>query len=340
MSANHRTANGTDRIAIVCPGRGSYTADQMGTLPRDHPWVTEAEALRRELDLPSLLELDGAERFSGAQHLRPANVSPLIYLISMLDAAKAAETGRVVAVAGNSMGWYTALAVTGALSFTDGLRLVQHMSLLQEEVKGGGQLLYPVVDDQWRPDPERVAAVEAALASSNGHASASIDLGGYRVLAGDDDGMRHLKKALPAIEVGRARYPLVLMQHGPYHTRFVEQVSTRARDVLADLEFERPRATLIDGFGRRHGPATADVDELAAYTFGAQVTEPYDLAASLRVCVREFAPDRIVLPGPGNTLGGIVGQALIREGWRGVHDRDGFSALQAGERALVESMRR
>ena len=341
MSANVTPpADTARRVVVVCPGRGSYTADQMGTLPKDHPWVAEAEALRRELDLPSLLELDGAERFSGAQHLRPANVSPLIYLISMLDAAKAAESGRVVAVAGNSMGWYTALAVTGALSFSDGLRLVQHMSLLQEEVTGGGQLLYPVVDDAWRPDPERVAVVEAALASSNGRAQPSIDLGGYRVLAGDDEGMRHLKQALPAIDVGRARYPLVLMQHGPYHTRFVEEVSRRAHEVLADLAFGRPSATLIDGFGRRHGPATADVDELRAYTFGAQVTRPYDLAASLRVALREFAPDRVVLPGPGNTLGGIVGQALIREGWKGVHDRDGFIALQAGDGAVVESMRR
>lgn len=328
------------RVAIVCPGRGSYTADQMGTLPADHPWIEEAEALRRELDLPSLVELDGAERFRGALHLRPANVSPLIYLISMLDAARASESGELVAVAGNSMGWYTALAVAGALSFTDGLRLVQHMSLLQEGVKGGGQLLYPVVDERWRSDAQRSAAVDAALASSNGHALPSIDLGGYRVLAGDDEGLRHLKQHLPAVEIGRARYPLALMQHGPYHTPWVEAVSKRANADLADLAFGRPRATLIDGFGRRHTPWSADVDALRRYTFGAQVTEPYDLATSLRVLLREFAPARIALPGPGNTLGGVVGQALVREGWRGIGDREAFAAQQACATPLVDSMRR
>jgi [acyl-carrier-protein] S-malonyltransferase len=334
------TTNEPMRLAIVCPGRGSYVESSMRTLPAEHPWVREAEELRRELDLPSLVELDSAERFSGALHLRPANVSPLIYLISMLDAAAARERGEVVVVAGNSMGWYTALAVTGALSFADGLRLVQVMSLLQEEVKGGGQLLYPVVDENWRPDPAARARVLEALASSDGHALLSIDLGGYLVLAGDDEGVRHLKRALPPLELGRMRYPLQLMQHGPYHTPFVSSVSDAARERLADLEFRRPNATLVDGAGRRHSPWSADTQVLRDYTFGAQVTEPYDLAASLHVLLREFAPDRLVLPGPGNTLGGIVAQALIAEGWRGVHDRAAFMAAQDAPEPFVDSMRR
>jgi hypothetical protein len=130
------------------------------------------------------------------------------------------------------------------------------------------------------------------------------------------------------------------MQHGPYHTPFVASVAERARERLSDLVFERPTATLIDGFGRRHSPWSADTDELRRYTLGAQVTEPYDLSASLRVLLREFAPDRIVLPGPGNTLGGVVGQALVRERWRGIDSRAAFTAAQAGDAPPIESMRR
>jgi malonyl CoA-acyl carrier protein transacylase len=328
------------RIAIVCPGRGSYTETAMRTLPAEHAWVQSAEAMRRERGLESLLALDHAEKLRAADHLRPANVSPLIYLISMLDAAAAAARDDVVAVAGNSMGWYTALAVAGALSFEDGLRLVQEMSLLQEEVRGGGQLLYPLVDEDWRPAPARRALVDDALASSGGHALPSIELGGYAVLAGDDQGLRHLQERLPSVEVGRVRYPMRLVQHGPYHTPFVAGVAERAAARLADLEFRRPTTTLVDGFGRRHSPWSADVALLRSYTLGAQVTEPYDLAASLRVLLREFAPDRVVLPGPGNTLGGVVGQALVRERWRGIDSRAAFTAAQASDAPPVESMRR
>ena len=62
--------------------------------------------------------------------------------------------------------------------------------------------------------------------------------------------------------------------------------------------------------------------------------------ASVRVALHETAPDRIVLPGPGNTLGGIVGQCLVQDGWRGIHDKAAFEAMQASAEPLVVSMRR
>ena len=54
-------------------------------------------------------------------------MSPLICLVSMLDAERIADEHEVVVVVGNSMGWYTALAASGALDFDDGFRLVQEM---------------------------------------------------------------------------------------------------------------------------------------------------------------------------------------------------------------------
>lgn len=328
------------RIAIVCPGRGSYTEKSLRSLPAEHPWVRRADEVRAELGLGSVLELDRAERFSAANHLRPANAAALIYLVSMLDATQAAVGERLVAVAGNSMGWYTALAVAGALSFEDGFRLVQEMALIQEEHEHGGQILYPLVDEEWRRDPARVAAVEAALESSGGEARHSIHLGGYAVLAGTHAGTAHLLGALPQVRLGGTVYPFRLLRHGPYHTPWVAEVSVEAERRLVGLEFQRPLATLIDGHGRQHSPWSADVRELRRYTFGAQVTEPYDLGASLRVLLREHAPARIVLPGPGNTLGGVLGQVMIEEGWSGIASKAAFQAAQAEPEPLVVSMRR
>ncbi|MHC4263361.1 MAG: ACP S-malonyltransferase [Planctomycetota bacterium] len=328
------------RSLLILPGRGSYTEKSLGSLPADHPWVEAADRYRATLDLPSLRELDSAEKFSAKLHLRPANVSALIYLVSMLDAAEASSRSRVVAVAGNSMGWYTALAAGGALSFEDGLRLVQEMALLQEQHPEGGQVIYPIVDDEWRADRTRYEAVLAALESSGGEAFPSIKLGGYAVLAGTETGIRHLLDALPKVTVGGTPYPFRLMQHGPYHTPLVEPVSRAARERLAGLEFGTPTATLIDGDGRRHTPWSSDPTELREYTFGQQVVAPYDLTTSILVGMREYAPDRVVLPGPGNTLGGVVGQCLIAESWRGVHSKADFQTLQSSEEPLVESMRR
>ena len=51
----------------------------------------------------------------------------------------------------------------------------------------------------------------------------------------------------------------------------------------------------------------------------------------MRVALREFAPDHLILPGPGNTLGGIVGQILVGEGWRGIHSKADFQEVQRHE---------
>ena len=328
------------RIAIVCPGRGSYTEKSLRSLPASHPWLEAAERLRAEAGLPSLRELDGAARFSAAEHLRPANVSALIYAHSMLDAAAAAEGREVVAVAGNSMGWYTALAVAGALSFEDGFKLVQGMALIQERHEQGGQILYPLVDEEWRPDATRRAAVEAALAALAGQAFPSIHLAGYAVLAGTEAGVAGLLQRLPQVKLGGTLYPFRLLRHGPYHTPLLAEAAAEARRAFQDLGWRRPRTTLIDGRGRRFGPLASSAAALFDYTVGAQVTTPYDLSASLRVLLREHAPAQVFLPGPGNTLGGVLGQALIAEGWRGIRTKSDFQRAQESAAPPAVSMRR
>lgn len=329
------------RAAILCPGRGSYTERSLRSLPDDHAWVRRAEELRAGYALPPLLELDRAPKFQPALHLAASNASPLIWLVSMLDAETARAQHEIVCVAGNSLGWYTALAVAGALSFDDGFKLVQEMSILQERYAGaGGQVLHPLIDGEWRADAKLAQSVQRALASSNGEALPSIDLGGYSVLAGTETGVAHLLKSLPRVELGSTPYPFRLMHHGPYHTPFVREVAEHARQSLSGLDFRAPRTTLIDGRGVRFTPWSTDPAELASYTLGAQIVERFSFTSSVRVALREHAPDRLVLPGPGNSLGGVCGQIAVMEGWRGVHSKSDFERVQASDEPLVISMRR
>ncbi|MFT4541037.1 MAG: [acyl-carrier-protein] S-malonyltransferase [Planctomycetota bacterium] len=326
------------RVALFCPGRGSYTATSLGSLDASNSLVQRAEKLRAGFGLPSLLELDGAAKFSAAKHLKPANVSPLIYLCSYLDARKAAEEDRLVCVGGNSMGWYTALAVAGVLSFDDGFKLVQQMSICQQEHaeagNDGGQILYPLVDDNWVLDPERVAAVSKALLAAAGRAATSIHLGGYVVLAGTEGGIEILNAELPQLQMGKAVYPIRLLQHGPYHTVWQMAAAQKGDQLLQDLEFHAPKVTMIDGRGRRYTPWSADPAKLREYTFGPQVVTPYNFTVSVKAALREYAPDGIVLPGPGNSLGGICGQILVAEGYAGIRSKSA-----AIESKFIRSMR-
>ena len=335
------------RAVIVCPGRGAYTAASLGSLSADDPIVRRAEQLRSEYGLEPLLELDAAARFDPASHLRPANASPLIFLATLLDVEQAAADHRITAVIGNSLGWYTALAVAGALPFDDAFRLVQEMSLFQEEPLPdggqGGQVIYPLLDAEWAPVADLRSAVSDVL--SDGHAGGgrvfeSIDLGGYAVLGGDERGVARLLDRLPPVRIGERLFPLRLALHGPYHTPLVEHVAEAAGDRLADLRWQRPTVTLIDGRGARWSPWSTDPGALRDYTLGQQVTEPFHFAASVHVALREYAPDVLVLPGPGNSLGGICGQLVVAEGYRGIRSREDFEAVQRSEAPIVLSMHR
>ena len=44
--------------------------------------------------------------------------------------------------------------------------------------------------------------------------------------------------------------------------------------------------------------------------------------------MKEFAPDHIILLGPGDTLGGGIAQALIGIGWLGMTSKADFVARQ------------
>jgi len=328
------------RIAILCPGRGSYVKATRGAIPIDHPFLARAEKVRGEYGLPPLLELDRVADWSSALQLRPDHVAPLIWLSSMIDADAAMREHEAVCVGGNSLGWYTALAVAGALDFDDGFRLVQEMAILQMEQTGGGQLIYPIVDEDWRADSGLAEAVRNALDVVGPEAFRSIHLGGYAVLAGTDGAIRSLLEQLPRIERGAAAYPFRLAQHGPYHTPLLEPTARKARQVLGRLRFRKPQLPLIDGSGRRHTPWTSSEDELRDYTLGEQITTPFDFSATVRVALREFAPDLVCLPGPGNTLGSIVAQVAIADRWRGLGGRSDFETLQESDQPLIWSMRR
>ena len=63
------------RVALILPGRGSYTEASLGSLPPGDELVRQAEDLRAEYGLESLAQLDGAQQFEPARHLKRLRVT-------------------------------------------------------------------------------------------------------------------------------------------------------------------------------------------------------------------------------------------------------------------------
>jgi hypothetical protein len=99
--------------------------------------------------------------------------------------------------------------------------------------------------------------------------------------------------------------------------------------------FGSPDVPMVDGRGRIWRPFAVNTEELRRYTFVTQILETYDFTKALQVAMREYAPDRIILLGPGDTLGGAIAQALIGIEWQGLKSKQDFQDLQASDPMLL-----
>ncbi|WP_170468738.1 ACP S-malonyltransferase [Ruegeria arenilitoris] len=330
----------TRKAVVICPGRGTYNKPELGYLHRHHAQRMDLfqsfDAIRAEAGQEAVTALDGAARFTVSKYSKGDVASPLIYTASLADAQALAEDIEVVAVTGNSMGWYIALAAAGALSAEDGFRVVNTMGTLMQDHLIGGQLVYPFVGDNWANDAARKAELLADVARINaieGHDLAlSIDLGGMLVLAGNEEGLKTFEASQPVVQ---DRFPMRLPNHAAFHTSLQAPVAAEGRARLGAELFGQPQHPLIDGRGKIWWPGATDTQALWDYTLGHQVTEPYDFTRAIQTAAHEFAPDLFIVTGPGAKLGGAVAQSLVLADWRGMGDKAAFQAKQDAQPFLI-----
>ena len=321
---------------VIAPGRGTYNKAELGYLARHHgdkqAMLDRFDAQRRQSDQPTLSALDGAERFSSSTHLTGDNASALIHACAYADFASIdRDRFDIVAVTGNSLGWYIALACAGALDTDNGLTLVNTMGTLMHRNGTGGQIVYPFVDSEWRLDRPAYDAL-VALTREVPNLFVSIELGGMIVLAGDKDALAAAKDRLPILD---DRFPMQLVHHAAFHTPLLQPVADRAKDLLpADL-FGQPDLPLIDGRGHVWLPRSFATDALHDYTLGHQIVRTYDFTRAVQNGLKEFAPDIVIVLGPGTTLGGAVAQAMIGCNWRGLSSKSDFLARQAADPVIL-----
>lgn len=328
------------RALVVCPGRGSYTKDELGYIydtNKAYPFAAQANEYRKKKGQESIFELDAMENFSIKQHLSGENAAGLIYVSSYLDfLCINRHKYDLVAITGNSMGWYTALSLAGAVRGFDGFELVNTMGSMMPSGNIGHQVIYPIVDDHWQIDQGKVDLVHAAIqkveeAGTQAKAFVSIEFGGYLIVGVNEEGSRILRKNLPTQE----QFPLKMAAHAAFHTPLLREVSEQALKLFSDDLFCKPSIPAIDGRGHIWQPYSSLPKELREYTLGDQVVGTYSFSKALEVGLKEFSPDVVLLLGPGANTGGAIAQSMIAIGWDDLKDRDDFMRRQNSEPILL-----
>ncbi|SEA92649.1 malonyl CoA-ACP transacylase [Alkalimonas amylolytica] len=314
---------------VVCPGRGSYNKPELGSIGRLHgdktALLTELDKVRAELGLAGIRELDGAGHYASRVHQQAENAAGLIFSAGLLDYQSINQAEfDVVAITGNSMGWYTALGCAGVWHPAAAMQYVCQMAKLTAGA-AGGQCIYPLVNSDWQPDADKIALVDVLLADYAGELFESIRFGGYAVLAGSEAAMQAVLRRLPRVD---ERFPLLLPGHAAFHSPLMADAASKAMAAIPASAFARPELPLIDGCGRIWQPFATEAAALKHYTLDRQVQGCYDFSLAIEVAVKEFAPDVLILLGPGSSLGGAVAQSLIRLNWQGLGSKADFSARQ------------
>jgi acyl transferase domain-containing protein len=328
------------RALVICPGRGTYNATELGYLKTHHAArqdiIAAVDAVRTAKGQATVSQLDAADKYAPSVHMTGDNASALIYACAMSDfAAIDREQYDIVAVTGNSMGWYLALACAGIVDLAGGARLVNNMGGVMHQHGAGGQIVWSICDENWNVQKDKLLFINNLIIESSIISEVSIHvsirLGGMIVFAADEAGLKWLMERLPKDD----RFPLRLMHHAAFHSPLLNHVVPIARAGNPLSDFGAGEIPAIDGQGRIWSPRAFSREAIYDYTLGAQLTESYDFTRAVQVAAAEFAPDTVIVLGPGTTLGAPTVQALIASGWRGLSGKADFQARQQEELMLI-----
>jgi len=328
------------RAVLICPGRGCYNKEQLGYLAQHHqnqqPILKIIDDYREQQGYQGVSQLDSMDKFSIAPHTLGENAAALIYACAISD-QQTIDLSQfdICAITGNSMGWYIALAAAQALSPQHAIELITTMGAMMTDKLIGGQLIYPISDDHWLTSAQRRDQVMATVTSINSPPNIqlylSIDLGGYLVIAGCDNGLKRFEQQVEKID----HYPMRLFNHGAFHTPMLKEIAQQAQQRLSESMFNAPNVSLIDGTGKIWSPNACDTSALHRYTLDNQVCEPYYFNRAVDVAIKEFAPDVFIVLGPGNSLSSSIAQRLIALCWQGISNKAQFIERQKNNPIII-----
>ncbi len=277
-------------LAFTFPGQGSQRSG-MGHAWVDHPsWEVATEASEiagRELTT-LLLEapMDELTRTANAQ------LATFVMSLVVLDAVERLGLSPA-ACAGHSLGEYTALVASGALSFADGTRLVMErgdaMQFAADEQPGTMAAMLGISDDD---------AEAACQRAEDDVWVANYNAPGQVVIAGTAQGVAAASER--AKELG-ARKVLPIPVSGAFHTALMLPARSRLRKALNTVEFHSPEVPVVANVDARVHTDPAEWPGLLS----AQLCSPVRWRQTLETLAGRGASVVIEL-GPGGVLSGLI----------------------------------
>lgn len=197
-------------------------------------------------------------------------------------------------VAGLSLGEYTALVASGALTFEDAVQLVHKRGqFMSEAAPTGSGKMVAVMNTASEVIEEccREASSIGIVSPANYNTPQQIVIGGE---------VAAVEKAEELLQAAGTKRMIPLNVSGPFHTALLEPASKRLNEVLQTIVFGEMHLPVISNTTAKIMPQEDIVSLLTR-----QVMSPVRFSDSV-VTMKELGISRAVEIGPGKTLSGFI----------------------------------
>ncbi len=283
-------------FAFLFPGQGSQTVgmlDAWGDHPAVRDTLAEASAALDE-DLSYLIHAGP----KGVLELT-TNTQPVMLTagVACYRAWRAEGGAEPAAVAGHSLGEYSALVVAGALSLADAVSLVRFRAqAMQDAVPVGTGAMAAILGME--ADAVRQGCAEAAQASGEVVEAVNFNDTKQTVIAGSKAGV---ERACELLKSQGAKRALLLSVSAPFHSSLMKPAAERLRERLTAVNIAVPRIPVVNNIDVAvQSDPSAIRDALYRQAFGA-----VRWVETVRA-LRARGLTHLVECGPGKVLAGMV----------------------------------
>ena len=282
--------------AFVFPGQGA----QFVGMGKD---LYESNALAKEL-FDKADEILGFKitdiMFAGTdEQLKETKVTqPAVFLHSVIQALCLGEAFNPDMVAGHSLGEFSALVASGALSFEDGLKLVAaRANAMQKACEANPGTMAAIIG----LSDEKVEEVCASVSTDNNIVvAANYNCPGQLVISGNIDAVN---KACEKMKEAGAKRALPLKVGGAFHSPLMQPAKDELQAAIEKTTFKMPKCPVYQNVdAKAHTDATEIKSNLIA-----QLTSSVRWTASVQAMIAAGA-NAFTECGPGTALQGMIGR--------------------------------